>query len=173
MLKHFLRTLPVRCCSGESGECLKLKEILKTCYLQVGGNVQTSSQVLGVSVSSLASQRVSLSSSQSLSGQYSFSQLSLDRSFQGEILYQHHGSNRSMADFTKRFLKKSETGDQTFTASGLSLSKLTATTSILTGDSGLTTSLNDGNSFLRNNFSITFKLAFNASLNADEFQFAS
>ena len=108
-----------------------------------------------MSVSSLARQRVSLSSSQSLSGQYSFSQLSVDQSFQGEILYNHRGANLSMADFTKRFLKKSESGDQTFTEPGLSLSKLTATSSIITGDAGLTTSLKvDERTFERNNFDI-------------------
>ena len=111
--------------------------------------------MLGVSVSSLARERVSLSSSQSLSGQYSFSQLSLDQSFQGEILYHHHGADLSLADFTKRFMKRSESGNQTFTAPGLSLSKLTATSSIITGDAGLTTSLMvDRNNFERHNFDI-------------------
>ena len=108
------------------------------CLLKVDGNLQTSNPVFGVSVSSLANQRVSLSSSQSLSGNYTFSQLSVHQSFQGEILYHHDGFDLRLEDFTQRFLKKSETGEQTFTEAGLTLSKLTASDSVVTGDGGLT-----------------------------------
>ena len=109
--------------------------------MKVDGNLQTSNPVFGVSVSSLANQRVSLSSSQSLSGNYTFSQLSVHQTFQGEILYHHHGSDLRLEDFTQRFLKKSETGEQTFTEAGLTLSKLTASDSVVTGDGGLTSNV--------------------------------
>ena len=110
------------------------------------GNLQTSSPVFGVRVSSLASQRVSLSSGQTLSGNYSFSQLSVDHSFQGEILYRHGGSQRSLAGFRDRFLKKSESGDQTFTESGLVLTKLTSSDSVITGGGELTSHITVGGS---------------------------
>ena len=125
-------------------------------------------------MSSLARDRVSLSSPQTLAGQYSFSQLIVEESFQGELLYQHHGSNLSMADFTKRFLRKSESGDQIFTEPGLSLSKLSATTAIITGDAGLTTSLTvDGNDFdVKNIYQQHFKkdgsIAFPQNLNISD-----
>ena len=108
--------------------------------------MQTSSPVFGVRVSSLASQRVSLSSGQTLSGNYSFSQLSVDHSFQGEILYRHGGSQRSLAGFRDRFLKKSESGDQTFTESGLVLTKLTSSDSVITGGGELTSHVTVGGS---------------------------
>jgi len=110
--------------------------------LQVGGNLLTlaNMKVLGVDLSEMETCRVSLTKAQTLDGTYTFNDMSLKAStghFTGDISFLYGGSSLSLANFIAKFLKKTSTAPQTFTTAR-EISKLTASSSIVTGDGVVT-----------------------------------
>ena len=109
----------------------------------VEGNLEAASgqTIFGVDLGNLDTSRVSLSEAQTLDGTYSFSDLRLKDEeathFTGDISFTYKDESLSLGDFIAKFLKKSSADVQTFTKAR-KVSKLTASTSVLTGSDDVT-----------------------------------
>ena len=81
----------------------------------------------------ISGNRVSLISSETLSGDYSFSDMTVGSGhFSGEVVYNHGGREQSIYDFKEKFLKKVYGRAQTM-AGDRTLSKITASSAVTTG----------------------------------------